>query len=239
MNYTELKTKTIPSTHQVCVWYRDTWCGRFKKGVLPSRELIADLIVSSGFYICEVNAALDSDTHIRFSITALNINPLKPKTIVYFDMDGVIADFNLAYHDTNILRSKEERFPVMMEFSKLPSKQKDVIKEELFTYSFFRKMKPIQKGLDLLEYYRKKYDHVVILSAIGNTSKVIEIEQAKRDWLEEHVGNIESHFVNKTENKFEITKLYPEYQNHILIDDREKSIDPWIDNGGIGILYIG
>ena len=164
----------------------------------------------------------------------------KPKnnTIIYFDMDGVLADFNLAYHDTNILRSKEERFPVMMDFSKLSPEEKDPIKEELFTYDFFRNMKPIQKGLDLLKYYQSKYEHVVILSATSDTSKAAEIEQAKRDWLKEHVGDIPAYFSKKAETKHETMVLFPSFQTHVLVDDREKSLDPWIAKGGIGIKFI-
>lgn len=235
MNYSELKTKTVPSTHQVCVWYRDTWCGRFPKGILPSKESISNLIQSCGFYICEVNAALDSDIHIRFSITDIHINPLKKKTIVYFDMDGVLADFNTHYIKRSYIKGK---FPSLHDFSKLPKEEKDAIKEELFTYEFFRYMPPLSKGIDLLRYYQDKYDHVVVLSSIGSSSHADYIKQAKLEWLEDHVGTIDSHFVNKTENKFEITKLYPDYHNHILIDDREKSVDPWIANGGIGLLYV-
>lgn len=236
MKYSELIRTPIKSTEQVCVWYRNTWCGRFRKGVLPSRKLITDLIVSSGFYICEVNTSLDLDINIRFTIVPIHINPLKPKTIIYFDMDGVLADFNTRYIKQSYIKGS---YPSLHDFSKLPKEEKDQIKEDLFTYDFFRHMWPLSKGIELLKYCRAKYDHVVILSAVGSTSHTQEIERAKRDWLKEHVGEIDAHFVNKTENKFEITKLYPDYQNHILIDAREKSVDPWITNGGIGILHIG
>ena len=94
------------------------------------------------------------------------------------------------------------------------------------------------EDIELLKYYQKNYPTVVILSAIGSTSHSKEIEQAKRDWLKEHVGDITAHFVNKTEYKFEITQLYPSFTTHILIDDRDKSIIPWIANGGVGVLFV-
>lgn len=158
----------------------------------------------------------------------------KPKnnTIIYFDMDGVLADFEEKY---NSIMSK---LVPIEQFSKLPPEEKDVIKEELFTYDFFRTMKPIQKGLDLLKYYQSKYDHVVILSATGDTSKAAEIEQAKRDWLKEHVGDIPAHFSQEAEIKYETMKLYPSFQTHVLVDDRDKSLDPWIAKGGIGVKFI-
>ena len=72
-----------------------------------------------------------------------------------------------------------------------------------------------------------------MLSAIGSASHSEEIELAKREWLKEHVGDITAHFVNKTEDKVNITKLYPSFSNHLLVDDRVKALDPWIAKGGI------
>jgi len=160
----------------------------------------------------------------------------KPKndTIIYFDMDGVIADFNTRYIKHSYIKGN---YPSLHEFSKLPKEEKDIIKEELFTYEFFRHMSPLSKGIELLRFYQKNYPNVVILSAVGSSSHSEEIEQAKRDWLKEHVGDITAHFVNKTEDKFNITELYPSFTNHLLIDDRVKAVDPWIAKGGIGILF--
>ena len=74
-------------------------------------------------------------------------------------------------------------------------KEDDEIKEELFTYEFFRNMPPLSKGLELLKYYQKNYPNVVILSAIGSSSHSDEIERAKREWLEEHgFINIKDHW---------------------------------------------
>ena len=36
---------------------------------------------------------------------------------------------------------------------------------------------------------------------------------------------------------FQAMKLFPSFTSHVLIDDRLKSLDPWIENGGVGILF--
>lgn len=156
------------------------------------------------------------------------------QTIIYFDMDGVIADFNTRYIKQSYIKGN---YPSLYDFGKLSKEDKDEIKEELFTYEFFRNMAPLSKGLELLKYYQKNYPNVVILSAVGSSSHSEEIELAKREWLKEHVGGITAHFVNKTEDKFNITKLYPSFSNHLLVDDRTKAVDPWIAKGGIGVLF--
>ena len=150
-------------------------------------------------------------------------------TIIYFDMDGVLADFDLAYRQVMGV-------PVS-EFSKLPCAKKDKIKEDIFSYDYFRNMKPIQKGLELLKFYQDHYETVVILSATSDTSHKEEVERAKREWLQQHVGDIPAYFSERAEFKYQAMKLFPSFTSHVLIDDRLKSLEPWIENGGVGILF--
>ena len=55
-------------------------------------------------------------------------------TIIYFDMDGVLADFNTRYIKYSYVKGK---YPSLHDFCNLPKEDKDEIKEELFTYDFF------------------------------------------------------------------------------------------------------
>jgi hypothetical protein len=32
--------------------------------------------------------------------------------------------------------------------------------------------------------------------------------------------------------------LFPSFQTHVLVDDRDKSLDSWIAKGGIGVKFI-
>ena len=55
----------------------------------------------------------------------------------------------------------------------------------------------------------------------------------KEVWVKHHIGNVPIIFVRDSAEKAQYAA-----PNHILIDDRLKSINPWIAAGGIGILHI-
>ena len=219
-------------------WLKDS----FRKCVIKvNRKEFENIIkLNNKVYLGHENTTLGGETSclIPYPVMSDNIpNVLqyaklwKPSnsTIIYFDMDGVLADFDLAYRQVMGV-------PVS-EFSKLPCAKKDKIKEDIFSYDYFRNMKPIQKGLELLKFYQDHYETVVILSATSDTSHKEEVERAKREWLQQHVGDIPAYFSERAEFKYQAMKLFPSFTSHVLIDDRLKSLDPWIENGGVGILF--
>lgn len=148
---------------------------------------------------------------------------------IYFDMDGVLCDWVSAYNQAKPNLS-------LARFMDLNKPERDKIKNQIFTYAFFRNMAPIQKGMDLFEAYRNQGEDVYILSAIGDSNHIKEIKRAKRNWVKEHLGaHIPCYFVDKVRNKH-LMKL-DGYKEHILIDDRKKAIDAWRAAGGTGILF--
>lgn len=50
---------TVQKTQQVSVYYHKSYCGKFKKGVTPTKEMVEDLIIDNGFYEGEVRAYFD------------------------------------------------------------------------------------------------------------------------------------------------------------------------------------
>lgn len=144
----------------------------------------------------------------------------------YFDMDGVLADWVDQYNQTVDLP--------LSQFSVLPRSERDILKKDIFSYNFFYNMRPIQSGLELiLSLMDKGYD-VCILSASGTVNKD-EVIRAKRDWIKKYIGDIDAMFVDKVEMKS--NKMCPNTNINVLIDDRQISIDAWIDAGGIGVLF--
>lgn len=148
---------------------------------------------------------------------------------VYFDMDGVLCDWVEMFN-----RVCDIDLEV---FNKMSKKEKHLIKEVIFGYDFFRGMKGIEKGLNMLREYMKSHEHVFILSAVGDSSHVEAIAKAKIEWIREFVcPEIEIMFVDKVENKH--VKKKDGFDLHILIDDRKKAIDAWNEKGGKGFLFV-
>lgn len=148
---------------------------------------------------------------------------------IYFDMDGVLCDWVEMFNHV---------CDVDIEiFNKMNKEEKYEIKEYIFGYDFFRNMKGIEKGLNMIREYMKSHENVFILSAVGDSSHVEEIAKAKIEWIHEFIcEDIEIMFVDKVQNKHIMKK--EGFDVHILIDDRKKAIDAWNENGGMGILFV-
>lgn len=50
---------TVQKTQQISVYYRRCYCGKFKKGVTPTKETVENLIIDNGFYEYEVRTYFD------------------------------------------------------------------------------------------------------------------------------------------------------------------------------------
>lgn len=152
---------------------------------------------------------------------------MSQSVMCYFDMDGVIADWEAAYNAVAPMPLEE--------FSALSREEREVIKRDLFTYEFFANMRPIDAGMDVVRAFMNRGLNVTLLSATGHVNKA-EVMRGKADFVERYFGDsIELMFVDKVEQKYE--RMIPEHTVHILFDDRQSAIDAWNENGGIGVLY--
>lgn len=138
---------------------------------------------------------------------------------VYVDLDGVLADFDAGIFRIYGMYSDDLR---THPFVHLKYDKEDV--------GFFRNL-PKMPDADILWDHIKKYDPT-ILTAHGG--QIDSAEDEKREWVKEHYGDVEVITVEKGRDKF---GAVPDLENSILIDDRSKAIDPWVENGGIGILH--
>jgi 5'(3')-deoxyribonucleotidase len=149
------------------------------------------------------------------------------EVVYYFDMDGVLCDWVAQY---------EAHAPISLEaFNAMTSAERDVIKKWMFSYDFFRNMKPIDRGVNMIRKLIDAGNKVVICSATGHINKD-DVSCAKIEWIREHIcESIEIHFVDKVEMKS--SRMIEGYNLHVLVDDRAKAIKAWEAAGGYGILF--
>lgn len=149
--------------------------------------------------------------------------PLK----VFFDLDGVLADWERAYKANCNIPLKT--------FSNMDKAAKDCVKEHLFDYLFFYEMRPIAAGMELYQSFVNAGVPVAILSATGRINKD-EVARAKAHWVADNLGSdVRLILVDKVDQK----GMYvdPDYRTCILVDDRQKAIDAWEAAGGRGLLF--
>lgn len=158
------------------------------------------------------------------------IKPAKNKGFtLYVDMDGVVSDFHSGISKLMGEPYSDERYETDKEYKK---KMWDAIKEHKKKGGRpWYELSLLPDAMQLWTYI--KQHNPTFLSATGTTG-ADSTEQEKRQWLDEKFGkNVPAIFVKAAGLK----KEYAKSKNHILIDDKEKAINPWIKAGGIGILH--
>jgi hypothetical protein len=96
---------------------------------------------------------------------------------------------------------------------------------------FFEALPKMPDADKLLDFVRSHFVNVKILTASGHVPK--NGPQQKINWYKKHYGHdLVVKVVTKSPDKAQYA-----HPRAILIDDRSKSIDPWVAAGGIGILH--
>lgn len=148
---------------------------------------------------------------------------------IYCDLDGVLVDFitkavAIAGFSPEAKKGEPAEKLLRRDFWKAIEKHVKAGKP------FFADMDPLPDAMTLWDYI-KPHDPI-ICSATGH---VIGATGEKREWVRRHLGH-------ETANGAKLVrdaKMKAQFAapSHILIDDRHKAIDPWVEAGGIGILH--
>lgn len=142
---------------------------------------------------------------------------------IYVDIDGVLADFDAGIFD---LMGERIPSPASKEFE---SRMFAALKQHTADGQLFWETLDKLKDADMLWRYVKRYNPIV-LSSIGDQDAA---DGQKRRWIAKHFGrNTRVELVRTSAEKAKYAT-----STSILIDDRSKSIDPWVSAGGIGILH--
>lgn len=144
---------------------------------------------------------------------------------IFCDLDGVLVDF---------VKLAAELIPGW-HTEEHPNRDKKKDRELWKTVSwmakngkpFWGQMDPMPDAMQLWNYI-KKYNPQ-ILSAGGTVGNP---EPEKRAWVQSHLGNPKVNIVQRAVDKAQFAG-----PNRILIDDKMKAINPWVEAGGIGVHH--
>jgi 5'(3')-deoxyribonucleotidase len=142
---------------------------------------------------------------------------------IYIDMDGVVADFDTKAIEITKGKYKSEDFSNSQFWKTVYAYNSDV-------GPFFESVPKMKDADELVNYITKNFKNVKFLTATGTTPK--DAPEQKRNWINKYFPGIDVITVVNSSHK----AIYANPRS-ILIDDREKAIDPWRKAGGIGILF--
>lgn len=144
-------------------------------------------------------------------------------SMIYLDLDGVVADFNKRYKELYHMEPREAE----------KKKEFDKYFNEFIATGQFAKLDLMPGAMDGLTFLRKHLTiPTQILSSTANEDRYDEISKQKMIWLQTHGITFTPNFVPGKRHKWKFAK-----PDTIIIDDTESVIDQWRESGGIGILH--
>jgi 2-hydroxy-3-keto-5-methylthiopentenyl-1-phosphate phosphatase len=155
---------------------------------------------------------------------------IKTKKIphLYLDMDGVQADFFGAWADKHgvshwkAIDNKENEIELLA--NSTPEQ----------VYSFFRNLKPLPGGMEIIKWVQEHNIPYTVLSAPLRGPYADASKQAKKDWLDEHHhGSSDNAIFTSQKQKYAVKDDVP----NVLVDDFGPYIKKWTDAGGIPVKH--
>ena len=149
---------------------------------------------------------------------------------VYLDMDGVLADFNRGVRELCHMEAQSQNGK---RNAKLDDRMWEAIRE---TDHFYDRLELLPGAKEMFGRIRERYgDRCEILTGIPREERgIVTAAQDKTDWTRRMLSeDVKIHTVCRKH------KLrYCTGSESVLIDDREKTIREWREQGGTGILHI-
>lgn len=165
-------------------------------------------------------------------IEALFKKAKKEMIFIYFDMDGVLANFDLGVKEILNMEPIKQEHQDPQKSNEIFSAIQEKIAQGIY---FYRELKPIGEVINIFKDLHGLYgDFVQILTGIPREDKGIKnAKENKEEWVKQHLGD--DIIVNAVTRKEKVNYCYNE--DCILIDDYTANIENWKKTGGIGILY--
>ncbi len=149
---------------------------------------------------------------------------------IYFDMDGVLADFERGVRELAgfNLSEKDQDMKTKAEDEAMWAAVKEVA-------HFYDKLEVLPEGFKMFGLVKEKYPGIIeILTGIPKPRRGIATAgEDKTAWVKRLLGaEIPVNIVFKEEKK-----NFCRGREYVLIDDRRTNIEEWEEGGGSGILY--
>ena len=147
---------------------------------------------------------------------------------LYLDMDGVQADFFGAWADRlgvdhwKAITDKEKEINMLAH-----SSAKEV-------YDFFRNLKPLKSGLEIIAWLKQNKIPFTVLSAPLRGPFADASKKAKRDWLDQYNPGTSNNAIF-TSAKYKYAKNGD--TANVLVDDFGPYIQHWTNAGGIPVKH--
>ncbi len=154
--------------------------------------------------------------------------------VIFSDLDGVLADLIKGLNKASKIIHGDNHAP----FNKTNFDTSQTYRKKLWNTltTYQNEHDEMWANLDMMSDGQQLWDYIKnynseILSATSHSRH--KAAGQKRRWVKRCIDpNVKVNLVQHSRDKAQFAK-----PNHILIDDSPKSINPWIQAGGIGILH--
>jgi len=149
---------------------------------------------------------------------------LKTDYKIFVDLDGVVADL-----DKHVLELTGKTFPQLRKDDNDDGFQNFVDSQRAEGNTIFDDLPLMPDAQELWNYIVKYKPSILTATGVPEAEAAAE----KIRWVMENLSGYDKIYTVKKS----ILKAEYAQPNHILIDDRVKSINPWREAGGIGIEH--
>lgn len=158
----------------------------------------------------------------------LNEDSTEKKPHLYLDMDGVQADFFGAWAD----KLKVDHWKAIGDKENEINLLAHSTPEEV--YDFFRNLKPLSGGKQVVDWLKKNKIPFTVLSAPLRGPYAEASIKAKKDWLDQYnPGTSGSAIFTQNKHKYAVINGI----KNVLVDDYGKYLNAWDGAGGIAVKH--
>jgi 5'(3')-deoxyribonucleotidase len=149
---------------------------------------------------------------------------IKPKYLIFCDMDGVLVDFDKGYKEATGMSTQHANSQGKNEFWEIL--KRSLKEKELTEYDYWVNLPWMPDGQTLWNYIKQYSPYILTAPSRDPGSR-----QGKREWVE-RLDGMKNIYFRKAQSKPDFSG-----KNRILIDDRADTIEAWRSKGGIGIYH--